>query len=411
MAEEFKISAQMTKKALIEEHQRLLDAYKAKVAEVEAAEQQAAVAASKVESLAAAREATVDGVIENLGQLRSQVGRTLSELIERMTGQADRLDALKRAIEERERRLEELHDVEAASASLSALMTAYEQRRQAAEEEFAERMQELEDSHRRRAEELETTCQARSTELEQQHAESLQRLDAEISERRQQWQDEQARVEAQSALELEQRQRDRAREEEEYVYQRDRSRRLEEDQSEEEKAQRQRKAAARMKEHEAQLEQQQREHAATLEAARLEQEAELSERERAVAEREAAVGSREQELEELRRRVEELPVRLEEATAAGAREALAQARAEVAHEQKVEALEHEWATRAFKERISQLERDVKDRDAKLKELKADLDAAWRQVNQMAEKALERRSFVPGPAPPTASPRPTEPQDG
>ena len=72
------------------------------------------------------------------------VGRTLNELIENMTGQADRLESLNRAIDDRERRLEELHDVDAASASLSALMAAYDQRRQAVEEEFARRMEELE---------------------------------------------------------------------------------------------------------------------------------------------------------------------------------------------------------------------------------------------------------------------------
>jgi hypothetical protein len=409
--DEFNISAQMTKKTLIEEHERLLDAYRAKIAETEAADQRAASAASRLQSLAVAREATVDGVIENLGQTRAQVGRTLNELTERMTAQADRLEALNRAIADREKRLEELGDIETATTTLATLVAAYDERRQAVEDEFALRIQEVEENYVNRTEELEEQSKSRAADLELQHEQASQKLGTEISERRQQWKTEQTRAEAENTQGLERSQREKSREEEEYVYQRDRDRQLELDQHEDEKARRDREMVVALEKQQQELDALGAAHKTKLEAAKAEQEARLSTQERSTTEREANLVTREKELDELHRRLEETPARIDDATAAAAKEARAEARTDIAHEQKVLALEHEWATKVSKERISHLEREIKERDGKLKELKADLDTAWRQVNQLAEKALERSNFSPSPPPQTTPVHPPKPQEG
>jgi chromosome segregation ATPase len=373
MTEEFKVTMQMKKQELIDEHEKLLEAYKKKLSELEAAQQREAAAVAKAESLDGAREATVDGVIENVGQLRSQMGKTLNDLTERMTGQAERMEGLNRAIAEREQRLEELGDIEGASTSLATLIAAYDERREATEREFASRIAEMEEQGR--------ALQAK--------------LQSEIAEQRTQWQAERAKVEAELAEEAERRERERAREQEEYEYQRDRARRLEKDQYADQIAQQRREledALAKEK--------------ATFESWKAQQSAEIEAHQRVLEEREAALAAREHEYQELLRRMDELPAQIEAAKTAAAEEARQAARAEVAHEQKVAALEHEWNVKVLKERIASLERDVKERDAKLKEVKADLDSAWQQVHQMAEKALDRDTYRPAPAP-TRTPEPQE----
>ncbi len=373
MTDEFKVTMQMKKQELIDEHEKLLEAYKKKLSELEAAQRREAAAVAKAESLDGAREATVDGVIENVGQLRSQMGKTLNDLTERMTGQAERMEGLNRAIADQEQRLEELGVIEGASSSLATLIAAYDERREATEREFASRIAEMEE-------------QGRALQAQ---------LQSEISEQRAQWQAERAKVEAELAEEAERRDLERSREQEEYEYQRDRARRLEKDQYADQIAQQRREledALAKEK--------------AAFESWKAQQSAELEAHQKALGEREAALAAREHEHQELLRRMDELPARIEAAKAAAAEEARLAARAEVAHEQKVAALEHEWNLKVLKERIAGLERDVKERDTKLKEVKADLDSAWQQVHQMAEKALDRDTYRPAP-PPTRAPEPQE----
>lgn len=100
MAETFKVTSQMKKQEIIDEHKRLLEAYREKVKEAKEAGKRASeaekhkvVAATKV-----ATEATVEGVIRNVGELRSQVGKTLNDLTEKMSARAEELESLKAAV-------------------------------------------------------------------------------------------------------------------------------------------------------------------------------------------------------------------------------------------------------------------------------------------------------------------------
>ena len=384
MTEEFKVTMQMKKQELIDEHEKLLEAYKRKLGELKSAQQREAAAAAKAASLDGAREATVDGVIENVGQLRSQVGKTLNDLTERMTDRAEKMEALNRAIAEREQRLEELGDIEGAGSSLATLIAAYDERREATEREFAGRI----------------------AEMEEQGSALQAKLQSEIAEQRAEWEAERASAEAELAETTERRQRERLREQEEFEYQRDRARRLEQDQYEDQVAQQRKSFKDELAQQRKSFEDELAQEKAKLEARKEQQAADLVGQQKALEEREAALTARERQLDDLQRQVDELPARIEAAKASAAEDARQAARAEVAHEHQVATLEQEWGSKVLKERIASLERDVKERDAKLKELKADLDAAWQQVHQMAEKALDRDTFRPIPAPS----RPVEPQE-
>ena len=78
MAEQFKISSQMTKKEIIEEYSGLLEAYKKKVKEAKESEKWRSEAEKYKEAVAleAAKEATVHGVIENVTNLKGLLGHT-----------------------------------------------------------------------------------------------------------------------------------------------------------------------------------------------------------------------------------------------------------------------------------------------------------------------------------------------
>jgi len=366
MADEFSISPQMTKSQLIEEHQRLLDAFRDRARQAEESEQRRAEAEKQLEAqaLREAEQATPQGVIESLGQMRGQVGSTLNDLVEQMTAQAERLQSLQRAIAAQQRRLAELKDVEGAAESLGRLTRAYEERRAAAEAALAQRVAELEGEHAARSaaldEEHRRKAQALETDLGQRRA----KLEEEIRRTREGWEAERARTGKELAEQAEQRAREREREEAEYVYARDRARARDEDAYEE------RKVAV---------------------------ERELKERvetvEKELAARQAALASQEQELADLRRRVAGVPEQLEQAVARAREEGREAVLAEMNRRAELAALEREWERKVYEERIRHLEENLAGREEKLAELKADLAAALKQVQQLAEKTVEGASLT------------------
>ncbi len=388
MAEEFAISPQMTKPQLIEEHQRLLDAYRDRARQAEEAEQRRADVERQLEAAARreAQAASPQGVIESLGALRGLLGRTLNDLVERMSAQAERLETLNRAIAAQERRLAELHDVEGAAESLSRLTQAYQERRAAAEAELAARVAtvEAELATRVATTEAELSARVATTEadlearaaaaeeehrrrtqaLEADHAQRRAKLEEETRRLRESWEAERSRTTRELAEAAEQRTRDREREESEHVYARDRARKLDED---------------AYQEHRAALERE------------LKERAEVAGRE--LAARETAMTAREEELAELRRRVAAFPDEQRQAVEAARAETHAAVRADMERKAEMVALEREWERKVYEERVKHLQEGLAGRDEKLAELKAELAAALRQVQQLAEKTVEGASLA------------------
>lgn len=366
MAEEFSISPQMTKSQLIDEHQRLLDAFRDKARQAEEADQRRAEAEKQLEkhALREAEQATPQGVIESLGQLRGLIGTTVNDLVERMSTQAERLQALQRAIVTQERRLAELHDIEAAAESLGRVTHAYEERRAAAEAALAQRIAALESEHDARSATLEEEHRRRAQGLEADFAQRRAKLEEEMRRTREAWDVERARTGKELAELAEQRTKEREREEAEFAYARDRARARDED------AYHERKVAV---------------------------ERELKERveavERDLAARQAAMAGHEQELADLRRRVGDLPAQLEQATARARDEGRESVLAEMNRKAELSALEREWERKVHEERIRHLEENLAGREEKLTELKADLTAALKQVQQLAEKTVEGASLT------------------
>lgn len=352
MSEEFKISAQMTKKQLIEEHERLLEAYRDKERAAEAARREREAAAKDLEDLEKAREATVEGIMESAGQLRTQMVRTLNELVEGMSGQAERLEVLNRAVDDREKRLEELDDVEQASSTLAALLALYDERKATTESEYCAQLEVLEEKYGGRSRELREDMESR----------------------RAAWEAERQKAEANLARSRDERDRERGREEEEYTYVRDRERRLDSDKFDDARAQRERELAER-----------------------------LAEKERELAGREETLSTREKELAKAVETAEQLPARIAKERDAAASEAREAAVAETEHERRLAESERQWEKKLLTDRVSSLEKELEAREAKLRELKGDLDAALLRVQQLAEKALDRGAQVIASPPQKAEP--------
>lgn len=331
MASGVKVTSGMTKKEIIEEYNRLLDEFQREAAARKDAEKRLSELEKKKdqEALDAGLTTTVDSVLEGISRLRALVGTTLNNFGDKMAEQAEKLERLTRAVELQEAKLKDLYDIESAADTMTKLAAAYAEQRKQLETEYALRQ-----------EELERTLAARKAELNQ-----------EIEETRAQWQAEKENEEEQ-----------RAREQAEYEYTRDRERRLDEDAYAEKKA------------------------ALDKELQILKEEAEKE-----IAARKAALTQKEEEFQRMAAEIEAFPEKLEAAVQAARAEAAAEVRKEMEHNAALAKVEREWERKALEQTIAHLKEVNKSLEAELKTLTAELREARRQVNAIAEKAVEGAS--------------------
>jgi chromosome segregation ATPase len=353
MSAEFKVNQTMSKKELIDEYNRLLDAYKEKVAEVkEAARRRTETEKqSQTAALHVAREASVQSVVDSVGQLRGLMGKTLNDLTEKMSAAAERLDQLSKAIGLQEARLKELHDIEVAADTFRKLMDVYDQRRNEVEAMFSARTAEMEKAHAARKQAQEEESSARK-EL----------LAAEIDQTKAAWKQDQEAVKKALAEEKAQLKKEREREEAEYVYERDRARKIEEHQYLEKKTA---------------LEKQLKET----------KESTLKD----LTERESAVAARETELDELNVRVEKFPATLQKEIEAAKKELKAVMDKEAQHQAALAAMERDWERKMHEQNVQRMEEILAGKEKQIAELQAQLTAALKNVQSIADKAVEGAS--------------------
>jgi len=366
MGETFEITAAMTKKDVIDQHNKLLGEYQKKVVEARELEKRLTEAQKHQATVVskAAAGATVEGVLETLGQLRTLTGKALTDLAEKMAAQAERLELLNSAISVQEKRLKELHDIEAAADSLAKLTGAWSERSEQVEKEFSSRLAEIETTWKNRLAELEGTHADRKAALEGEFAQKKETLVKEMEATRLAWKAEQERVRKETAEDKAELEKQRKREEAEYTYTRDRTRKLEEDEYAETKAA-QEKA--------------------------LKEQKETAERE--FSEREIRVSQREDELENLRGTVDSFPKQLAGEVDKARKETTAALVRDHKQEMASAELERSWEKKVYEERIKHLDSTISSQEAKITELKQDLGSAVSKVQQIADKAVEGASLT------------------
>jgi hypothetical protein len=280
-------------------------------------------------AVASADALTLENVVKDITQLRSSVGRTLSQIAESLEAEVDKYQQVKKAIEIKEKELAEIYDIQRQAVSLTALLEAQQRKRDDFEAEMARDKEDLE---------------------------------KEVSETRAQWETEQkdheAQAKEQSALDAKTRQRER----DEYQYKFTREQQLSKDQFADEKARIERELTLRREELESQLN-----------------------------EREAAVAAREKELADLRERAAKFPADLEAAVARAAKDAAARAQADAAGHEELLKREFTGEKNVLSTRIVSLEQTVKDQAEQIKQLSQKMEKAYGQVQEIAVRAIEGSS--------------------
>ncbi len=353
MSENFKITTAMTKKELIEKYSKLFDAYQKKLKEATEAEKWRSEAERLKEqnAIVNAKKTTVEGVLENVTSLRTQLGKTLNDLTQKLSSQAERLEELNHAITAQEERLKELYDIEAATESFQKLMAAYEESKLQFEAETTKETTELEAEFAHKNQKLAEEFEAKKTALAK-----------EIEEETANWEKRKAAFEEEFEAYTVQRLKEREREEEEYLYTRTRQRKLEEDTYKE-------KALALEKE---------------LEEKRINVMREIEHRE-------AAIKEKETELASLQEQVKTFPEKLEREILKVKKETEKIFKQEMEQSLMLCRKEAEWETKIYEQKIQFLEETIKGLKGSIKDLESDAAKSVDQLTQIAEKAIEGAS--------------------
>lgn len=272
---------------------------------------------------------TLENVVTDITQLRSSVGRTLSQIAESLEAEVDKYQQVKKAIEIKERELAEIYDIQRQAVSLTALIEAQQQKRDDFEVEIA---RERED-------------------LEREIAEARALWDAERKGR-------EVEIKEQGVIDSKTRQRDR----DEYQYKFTREQQQSKDQFADEKARIERELTVRREELERQL-----------------------------GDRESAVTAREKELVDLREKAGKFPAELEAALARTAKDASARAQADAAAREELLNREAVGEKNVLATRIASLDQTVKDQADQIKQLSQQLQKAYGQVQEIAVRAIDGSS--------------------
>jgi hypothetical protein len=285
------------------------------------------IAANVVAGAVAVADAlSSDGVVRSIGELKSTIARTLTQLSDRLEDEIGKYSQICRAITAKDSELKEIYEIQRSASTLLAFLETQQRKQEEMQREFQTEKDQLE-------REIETTRAVWENEKQQREQEIKERDAAE--------------------------QKRRQRELEEYRYSFAREQQLARDRSGDELA----KAQKELAERQTQLE-------------------------REWDQREKALAAREQELAELLARDTGFAHELEVAAQRAAAEATQ--RAEQQHQAALELLrrELEGEKNVLATKIAALERTVKEQAEQLARLEQQAEKAYTQVQEIAVRAIE-----------------------
>ncbi len=322
--------------------QELLDAYNEVLEELEETNKAELKPEKKIEEkkkqevVLAVSDVTMEGVAHNIKNLKTDIDRNLSQLLERLESEVKKLADIQAAISIRDAELKEIYEIDRSASSLAALIEANNRKNRVFEEE-----------------------------LEQKRTNLL----GEIEETRRKWDQEKALHAAEAKEQKEQEARQRQREKEEYLYSIQRERQIEKNRLEDEKAQLLSEKQALETE---------------IKAMREAAEKELEERRKAIAEKET-------EFQELRKRSEAFPKELESAVARASKETSDKLKLESDYQASILKQQFAGEKNVLLTRIEALEKSVKDQTEQISKLSRLQEAAYQKVQDVAVKAIEGAS--------------------
>jgi len=270
-----------------------------------------------------------DGVDREIGNLKSDIGKMLAEVSAKLEEEVTKYRSIQKAIESKERELQELYGIEKAASTLAAMIESQNQKRR----EFA-------------------------IELEEQKAELTQ----EIETTRDDWEKEkkQHEIEVKEREVIEKKAREREKEEFMYIFKRDQQSMR--DQFNDEKS-------------------------------KLEKEIQIKKETstKEFAEREKNIAEKEREFADLRNRVGAFPKELETTVAKAVLDATEKIKLEAKNREELLRKEFEGQKNVLSTRIESLERTVKEQADQNQKFSRQLETAYQKVQEIAEKAIEGSS--------------------
>jgi hypothetical protein len=337
-------SYETVKRLLTTKEKELLDAEKTR----KELEKKAALAAAEVQA--------AQDPVQRISELRSEIGRELTTLAERLEGEISAYRKISLAVREKQKELKTIYGVETAATDLAALIEAQQNRKK----EFEEKM-------------------------------ALQKtdFDEEMREARDTWQKEKvARVqEIKDEAEGLKRQRQREKEEFEYTFAR-------------EKEQKRNSLEDELKILEKEIVQK-----------RSDFERETKEREVSLEIREKSVSEREKDIIDLEKEVDGFEKKLDSAVKTAVEETTARLEADFQKQEALLKATLNGEKNVLTSKIDTLERLVKAQESQIRELSQKQEQAYQKVQEIANRAVDasKREIIV-PAYPSSGGKRSEPQD-
>ena len=301
--------------------------------EAEAKPAERAAAKAVGEAVAVADALSSEGAVRSIGELKSTIARTLTELSDRLEEEVGKYNQIRRAIAAKETELQEIYEIQRTAATLQAMIETQQRKQEEMERAFQTEKEDLEG-------EIDATRTAWEAEKKQHEQE----------------------VKDRDLVELKRRQREL----DEYKYNFARDQQAASNQANDELAKVQKDIAERKSQFERQWE----------------------DREKAIAAREQELTSREQELVELRSRVAGFAKDLQ--AAVDQAEARAAERVQQHQKAALELLrrELEGEKNVLAAKIAGLERTVKEQAEQITRLEQQAEKSYAQIQEIAVRAIE-----------------------
>jgi hypothetical protein len=272
-----------------------------------------------------------EGIVKNITELKSNLGNSLDNMLQNLTGEFKKLEEIRAAIVLEKKTLEDLYSLSANTDSLATMLLVHKEKK----ENFEKTMKETENAFAN-----------------------------EMAEKKAQWELEKSKQKADEKEYADDLTKRRKREEEEYAYNLKIKRQKEQDEYDTRKSQLEKELVDKK--------------------TSFEQE---------IAHREAALKNAEAELSELRKNNAEFPVKLDKALKDKEAEITKQLQSKYGFEIKLMEKQNEADTRLNGQIIVSLQEKIKEQQEQLKEYADKANRAEANVKDIAVKAIENASKV------------------
>jgi len=337
--------------------QEMLDAYNVVVKQLQAKDEIELKPEKKVEEkrvaevLKTAEDVSMDGIATHIAGLKTEIGKTLSQVSDRLEVEAEKLSKVRQAVDIKEGELRELYAIEKEAQTFAALIQAQAQKR----DEFETRMTDEQEALESRMTSDREAFMAKMT-LDREG------LTREIELTRAKWAEEKKTRDAETKeLEAAEKKK-REREKEEFEYGFKREQKLAKDVFEDEKGRLEKEIEARQ-----------------------------TEMESALAAREKAVAEKEKVFAELDRKTNSFPKELEAAVTKAVQDTTERLTAEAKNRGELLQKGFEGEQKVLTTRITSLEQMVKEQREQIGRLTQQLEKSYEKVEDIAVKAVQSAS--------------------